>query len=103
MNTYIMLLKFTEAGAAGIKDARWGRSAGKKMAAAFGVKWKQSYLTMGGYDIVLIVEAPDDETMERFTLAGLMTGSFQSQTMRAFTEKEADDIIKSLPDMPEMG
>ena len=100
MSTYIMLLKFTEEGAASIRDARWGRSAGKKMAAAFGIKWKQSYLVMGSYDIVLIVEAPDDETMARFTLAGLMTGSFHSETMRAFTEAEADKLIKSLPEMP---
>ena len=101
MATYIMLLKFTEEGAAGIRDARWGRSAGKKMAAAFGVKWKQSYLVMGSYDIVLVVEAPDDETMARFSLTGLMTGSFSSETMRAFTEGEADTIIKSLPEIPE--
>jgi uncharacterized protein with GYD domain len=100
MNTYIMLMKFTEAGAASIKDARWGRSAGKKMASAFGIRWKASYLVMGSIDIVLIVEAPDDETMARFTLAGLLTGSFSSETMRAFTEKESDEIIKSLPEMP---
>jgi uncharacterized protein with GYD domain len=91
-----MLLKFTEEGAASIKDARWGRSAGKKMAAAFGVKWKQSYLVMGSHDIVLVVEAPDDETMARFTLAGLMSGSFSTETMRAFTESEADKLIKGL-------
>lgn len=101
MNTYIMLLKFTEEGAASIKEARWGRSAGRKMAAAFGIKWKQSYLVMGSYDVVLIVEAPDDETMARFALTGLMTGSFSSETMRAFTEREADEILKTLPEIPQ--
>ena len=100
MNTYIMLMNFTEEGAASIKDARWGRSAGKKMAGAFGIKWKQSYLVMGAYDVVLIVEAPDDETMAKFALTGLMTGSFSCQTMRAFSESEADQILKTLPEIP---
>ncbi len=102
MATYIMFMKLTEEGASGIADAKRGRDAGKKAAEALGVSWKRSYLVMDEYDVIVIVEAPDDETMEKFTLAGLMTGSFSSQTMRAFTEAEADKLIKTLPDMPDM-
>ena len=97
MATYIMLMKFTEQGAADIMDARAGRKAGKKAAASMGLKWKQSYLVMGEYDVMVILEAPDDETMARYALMGGMTGAVTTQTMRAFTEAEADRLIESLP------
>jgi uncharacterized protein with GYD domain len=95
-----MLMKFTERGAADIMDARAGRAAGKKAAAAMGVKWKQSYLMMGEYDVMVILEAPDDETMARFALIGGMTGAVTTRTMRAFTEAEANKLIESLPEPP---
>ena len=100
MATYVMLMKFTEQGAADIMDARAGRKAGKQAAKAMGLKWKQSYLLMGEYDVMVIVEAPDDESMARYALMGGMSGAVQTQTMRAFTEAEADNLIESLPRSP---
>jgi len=96
MPTYIMLMKFTTPGLQAIKDAQAGRAAGKRAAKAMGIRWKQQYVVMGDYDIVTVVEAPDDETMATFALLGGMSGSFTISTMRAFTEPEADNLIKSL-------
>ncbi|MDQ6948866.1 MAG: GYD domain-containing protein, partial [Actinomycetota bacterium] len=93
-----------EQGAADILDASGGRTAGKEMAAAMGLTWKTSYLVMGAYDVIVVLEAPDDETMARFALMGGMSGAVSTQTMRAFTESEADKIIRSMdrpPDQPE--
>ncbi|HEX3621701.1 MAG TPA: GYD domain-containing protein [Acidimicrobiales bacterium] len=95
MATYIMLMKFIDPGLDSIKSATAGRAAGKKAAKALGITWKHQYLVMGDYDIVTIVEAPDDETVARFALMG-MTGSLSITTMRAFSETEADKLIKSL-------
>jgi uncharacterized protein with GYD domain len=95
-----MLMKFTAPGAESIKDAARGRAAGKKAAKSLGIKWKQQYVVMGQYDVVTIVEAPDDETMATFALLGGMSGSFHIETARAFTEAEADKLISSLPDTP---
>lgn len=100
MATSVMLMKFPARGAAAILDARAGRAAGKKAAAAMGVKWKQSYLMMGEYDVMVILEAPDDETMARYALMGGMTGAVTTRTMRAFTESEANKLIDSLPEPP---
>ena len=96
MGTYIMLMKFTTPGFQRIKDGKAGRAAGKKAAKAMGVTWKQQYLVMGGYDIINIVEAPDDETMARFALIAGQSGSFTSETMRVFTEPEADALVQAL-------
>jgi uncharacterized protein with GYD domain len=96
MGTYIMLMKFTTPGFEEIKDGKAGRAAGKRAAKAMGINWKQQYLVMGGYDIINIVEAPDDETMARFALMAGQSGSFTSETMRVFTETEADNLVKKL-------
>ena len=95
--TYIMMMKFVNPGVDSIKGAKAGRAAGKKAAKALGITWKQQYLVMGGYDIINIVEAPDDETMARFALMAGQSGSFTSETMRVFTEGEADKLLKDLP------
>jgi len=101
MGTYIMLMKFTSPGFEGVKDGKAGRAAGKKAAKAMGITWKQQYLVMGNYDIINIVEAPDDETMARFALLAGKSGSFTSETMRVFTEPEADNLLKSLEEAPD--
>ena len=100
MATYVMLMKFTTPGIESIRDAHAGRVAGKKAAKALGITWKHQYLMMGGYDVITIVEAPDDETMARFALLGGSSGSFTTETLRAFNESEADKLIRGLPPGP---
>ncbi len=99
MATYIMLMKFINPGVDSIQGAREGRAAGKKAAKALGITWKQQYLVMGEYDIMTILEAPDDETIAKFALMG-MTGTLSITTVRAFTESEADKLIKDLQPPP---
>ncbi len=98
MGTYVMLMKFTSPGFENVKDGKAGRAAGKKAAKAMGITWKQQYLVMGGYDIINILEAPDDETMARFALMAGKSGSFTTDTMRVFNEAEADALLKDLDD-----
>ena len=95
MATYIMMMKFIDPGVESIQNANIGRAAGKKAAKALGITWKHQYLVMGEYDIVTIVEAPNDEVVAKFALMG-MTGSLSITTMRAFTESEADKLINEL-------
>ncbi len=95
MATYIMMMKFINPGVDSIKGAKEGRAAGKRAAKALGITWKQQYLVMGEYDIVTILEAPNDEVVAKFALMG-MTGTLSIHTLRAFTESEADKLIKEL-------
>ena len=95
MATYIMLMKFLNPGVESIQSASSGRAAGKKAAKALGITWKQQYLVMGEYDIITVLEAPNDEVVAKFALMG-MTGSLAITTMRAFTESEADKLLKGL-------
>lgn len=103
MATYIMLIKWSDEAAANVQDAKRGRSAGKKAAAALGVEWKRSYLLMGGeYDVLIVVEAPDEHTMAKFALLGAMSGAVSTRTMRAFTETEADQLVGSLGELSDL-
>ena len=95
MATYIMLMKFINPGVDSIKNAHVGRQQGKKAAKALGITWKQQYQVMGEYDVSTGLDAPDDETVAKFALMG-MTGSLAITTLRAFTEGEADKLIKGL-------
>jgi len=52
---------------------------------------------MGQYDIVLIVEAPDDETMAKATFVLGSLGNVRTETLRAFTEHEYRKVIADLP------
>ena len=55
------------------------------------------YGLMGRYDTMFIVEAPDDETIVKAVATIGSLGNVQTETLRAFTEKEFRNIIEALP------
>jgi uncharacterized protein with GYD domain len=96
MPAYVVLYKFTEQGAKDIKDtvqrAREARRANEQR----GFKTHGLYWTQGQYDLVAIVEAPNEEAM----MAGLLNiqgaGNVRSETLRAFTENEMEGIVQKM-------
>src|SRR6266403_179963 len=60
MVTYVVLTKFTDQGIRNAKDSPKRADAFKQMAKTFGVTVKDIFWTQGRYDIVTIVEAPDE-------------------------------------------
>ena len=62
MPTYIALLKWTQKGIASAKDSPSRLDAGREAFKKAGMQIKDTYLTMGRYDLVCVIEAPDDET-----------------------------------------
>lgn len=97
MATYIVFLRYTPKAKESIKESPARREAARKLFASAGASLKHVYITMGRYDAVAVVEAPDDATMARLALGGASQGFIQSETMRAFTEDEANKIFASLP------
>ena len=54
------------------------------------------WVTLCQYDVVEVFEAPDDETaLEIITKLG-RHGAEETETLRAFTRDEAEEIIKRL-------
>ena len=96
MASYVVLAKMTQQGIQGAKDIPQRRAAAKETAKALGITWREGYLTMGAYDVVIILDAPDDETVAKFALQIGMRGNLSTQTLRAFSEAESDAILKAL-------
>ena len=96
MPTYIALLKWTQQGVAKIKDSPKRLDAGRKAFKNAGAEIKETYLTMGRYDLVCIIDAPDDETVARLLLELGSQGNVQTETLKAFSEDQYRKILGSL-------
>ena len=96
MPTYISHLRWTPAGTEKLKDSPARLDAARKGLASKGVTILNFYLTMGRHDMVIISEAPDDQTLAAAMLSVVASGSVTSETSRAFTEDEYRGIFRSL-------
>lgn len=96
MATYIALSNFTDQGIRSIKDSTKRADAVKEAASKFGAKMTQIYWTLGQYDLVAIIEAPDDVSATAFSLAIGSAGNVRMQTLRAFTKDEMGGILAKL-------
>lgn len=97
MPHYVSLIRYTQQGAAKIKESPARLDAAKKAAEGAQGKVHAWYLTMGKYDAVLISEFPSDEAAARFMLSTGALGNVTTQTLKAFTETEYRKIVGSLP------
>lgn len=97
MATYIAISNFTDQGIRSVKDSVKRADAVKEAAAKFGAKMTQIYWTLGKYDVVAIIEAPDDTSATAFALAIGSAGNVRLQTMRAFSRDEMSAILGKLP------
>ena len=59
-----------------------------------GAKVRDLFWTIGRYDVALILEAPDDETMTVFGLSAGKLGNVRTETLRAFSQAEIGQILK---------
>jgi uncharacterized protein with GYD domain len=96
METYVILSKYTEKGVANIKDSPARMQAVRKAVEAAGGKWLGFYLTMGPYDLVLIVQAPSAQVAASLLLSIGSQGNVSTQSMRAFTEEEFKQVVASM-------
>lgn len=97
MPHFISLVRFTQQGAAKIKESPSRLEAARKNAEACGGKLHTWFLTMGKFDAVIISEFPDDHAAARFLLSAGSLGNVTTQTMRAYGEDEYRKILASLP------
>jgi len=97
MATYVSLVRFTDQGIRGVKDAAERIAAVEKLFGQVGARMSEIYLTMGRYDYVVVMEAPDDETATKAALAVSSLGNVRTETLRAYGRPEIAKIIGGLP------
>lgn len=97
MATYLAICNFTDQGIRSVKDSIKRADAVKEVAPKFGARMTQLYWTLGQYDLVATIEAPDDTAATAFALAIGSAGNVRLQTMRAFSREEMGAILGKLP------
>jgi uncharacterized protein with GYD domain len=94
MATYIVLLHYTDQGIRNVKDTTKRAASAAEAASKVGVKFTELFWTLGHYDLAILAEAPDDETMTALMLKLSSLGNVKSQTLRAFRPKEMEAILQ---------
>jgi uncharacterized protein with GYD domain len=90
-------VNWTQKGIQDVKDSPSRLEKAKALVATAGGEMKSFYLTMGRYDMVAVIEAPDDAAYARVMLALGSKGGVRTETLRAFPEEEYRSIIAALP------
>ena len=96
MATYVVLTKFTDQGIRSAKDSPKRAEAFKKMAETFGATVKELFWTQGRYDIVTIVEAPDEISATALNLSISALGNVRTESLRAFSATEMMTIVNRM-------
>ncbi len=78
MAIYIMLVNYTQQGIENIKDSPDRLDRARELLQSLGGEVREFYLTMGAYDVVATIEAPDDETVAKFVLAAGSHGNVRT-------------------------
>ena len=97
MSHYILLTNWTQQGINTIKDTISDRyTSFKASVEKAGGKLIGGYYTFGEYDVVVVIEAPNDETVMSLMLKVGSAGNVRTKTLKAFTAEEGIKIIKDL-------
>jgi uncharacterized protein with GYD domain len=93
MPTYVTLMKWTEQGRQNIESLPDRAEQVSKRVEQAGGKLIGNFVTMGRYDQISVVEAPDDETAARLLLVIAGRGNAVTETLRGFTMEEVRELL----------
>ena len=96
MPNYIVLVNWTNQGIKNVKDTvKRAKSFGSALEKA-GCKSLGFYYTIGRYDMVSVIEAPNDEAIASVLFSTGSLGNIRTETLKAFSTDEAANIIGKL-------
>lgn len=93
MPTYVMLTNLTPEGVQTLKNNPNRVQEVNKEVEQLGVTVKDQWATLGPYDFITIIEAPDDKTMAKVSIELGSRGTMSSQTLAAMP---AEELLGSL-------
>ena len=93
MPTYVSLINWTDQGVKNFRESTKRAEDFTKLVEAKGGKVRELVWTTGEYDIVSVIEFPDDESSVAALLQVGSAGNIRSNTLRAFSAQEMDRIV----------
>ena len=88
MPTYIMLTRLTSDGVKTIKDNPGRVQEVTREVEQLGVKVLDQWATLGEYDFISVVEAPDEKTMAKLSVEMGSRGTVMNETLTAIDVEE---------------
>ena len=96
MPHYILLINWTEQGISKIKESSDRYNSFKASLEKAGGKLIGGYYTFGEYDVIIIIEAPNDEVVMSLMLKVGSYGNVRTKTLKAFNAEQGIKVIKDL-------
>jgi uncharacterized protein with GYD domain len=93
MPSFVALINWTDQGVGNFRDSVERYQLVEAAMAGLGVTLTDIYWTVGPYDMVAIISAPDDETCAAALLGAGAQGNIRTTTMRAFTAAQMRGVI----------
>ena len=93
MPTYIALIDWTDQGVRNFKDSVDRYEAAESAFEGLGVRFTDTWWTLGTHDMIATVEAPDDEMLAAALLSVAGQGNIRTTTLRAFSREEMRTVI----------
>ena len=94
MTTYVSLINWTEQGIRNFRDCTQRAEDFTKLVEGSGGTVRELLWTVGEYDIVSVVNFPDDETATASLLQVGALGNIRTKTMRAFDASQMAKVIE---------
>jgi len=95
MKTYVALVNWTQKGIQEIPESPSRVEKAKAAIAAAGGEMKAFYVTLGRYDMVAVIEMPDDAAYAKAMLVLGSKGGVRTESLVAFRQDEYREIIES--------
>ena len=96
MPTYVGLINWTDQGIRNVRDTLQRADRAEQLGQKYGVRMEHLYWTVAPYDLVGIIEAPDEEAASAFALELGASGSVRTNILRAYAREEMSGIIERL-------
>ncbi|HKZ63484.1 MAG TPA: GYD domain-containing protein [Thermoplasmata archaeon] len=97
MPHYVVLGNWTEQGIRTVKDVPKRVEASRALIKKNGGELHTVFVTMGKYDWVAIMEAPNDDAVMQIMLTLGAQGNTRTTTMKAWTPQDAGKVLAKIP------
>ena len=94
MPTYVSLVNWTEQGIKNFRDTVRRAEDARDLIETHGGQQRQMLWTLGEYDLVAVVDFPNDETATAVLLQIGAGGNVRTKTMKAFDAEQMSAIIQ---------
>lgn len=96
MPKYVVLVNWTDQGVKGVNETVQRAEQVGQLAQKLGGRMDLLLWTQGRYDLVAVMDMPDDEAFAAVGLQVGMMGAVRTESLRAFTADEMSSILQRL-------